>query len=34
LGNTRRAALLARMEADLPAIVAALQRGETLVEIA
>jgi predicted nuclease of predicted toxin-antitoxin system len=34
MGNTRRAALLARVEADLPAIVAALERGETLVEIA
>ena len=34
LGNTRRAALLNRVEADLPAIVAALERGETLVEIA
>ena len=33
LGNTRRAALLGRIEADLPAIVAALERGETLVEI-
>ena len=34
LGNTRRAALLARVEAEVPAIVAALERGETLVEIA
>lgn len=34
LGNTRRAELLTRLEADLPAIVAALERGETLVEIA
>lgn len=34
LGNTRRAALLNRFEADLPAIVAAFDRGETLVEIA
>jgi len=33
LGNTRRAALLARVEAELPAIVAALERGETLIEI-
>ena len=33
LGDTRRAALLARMEAELPAIVAALERGETLIEI-
>ena len=34
LGNTRRAALLDRMERELNAIVAALQRGETLVEVA
>ncbi len=34
LGNTRRAELLRRMEAALPEIVAALERGETLVEIA
>ena len=33
LGNTRRAALLARVERELPAIVAALERGETLIEI-
>lgn len=33
LGNTRSAALLARVEADLPAIVAALERGEMLVEV-
>ena len=33
LGNTRRAELLRRIEADFPAIVAALERGETLVEI-
>jgi predicted nuclease of predicted toxin-antitoxin system len=33
LGNTRRAALLDRVETDLAAIVAALERGETLVEI-
>jgi predicted nuclease of predicted toxin-antitoxin system len=33
LGNSRRAALLARVEAELPAIVAALERGETLIEI-
>jgi len=32
-GNTRRIALLARIEAELPAIVAALERGETLIEI-
>ncbi len=34
LGNTRRAALLTRVEAELPAIVAALERGETLIEVA
>jgi len=34
VGNTRRAALLTRVEADLPAIVAALERGETLIELA
>jgi len=33
LGNTRRAAVLSRVEADLPAIVAALERGETLIEV-
>ena len=33
VGNTRRAALLSRVEAELPAIVAALERGEILVEI-
>lgn len=33
LGNTRRAALLARVEADLGRIVAALQSGETLIEV-
>lgn len=33
LGNTRRATLLNRVESDLPALVAALERGETLVEI-
>ena len=33
LGNTRRAALLARIEAELPAIIAALERGETLIEV-
>ena len=33
LGNTRRAALLARIEGELPAIVSALQRGETLIEV-
>ena len=34
LGHTRRAAVLSRVEADLPAIVGALERGETLAEIA
>jgi len=34
IGNTRRAELLRRIEADFAAIVAALERGETLVEIA
>ena len=33
LGNSRCAALLARVEAELPAIVAALERSETLLEI-
>ena len=33
LGNTRRAALLTRVEGDLGRIVAALQSGETLVEV-
>ena len=33
IGNTRRAALLARVEADLGRIVAALQSGETLIEV-
>jgi predicted nuclease of predicted toxin-antitoxin system len=33
LGNSRRAALLARVEAELPAIVVALERGETLIEV-
>ena len=33
VGNTRRATVLARVEAELPAIVAALERGETLIEI-
>ena len=32
-GNTRRNALLTRVEAELPAIVLALERGETLVEV-
>ena len=34
VGNTRRAELLRRIDADFSAIVAALERGETLVEIA
>ncbi len=33
LGNSRRVALLARVEAELPAIVAALERGESLIEV-
>jgi predicted nuclease of predicted toxin-antitoxin system len=33
LGNSRRAVLVARVEAELPAIVAALERGEALIEI-
>lgn len=33
LGNTRRPELLARIEADLERVVAALQGGETLVEV-
>lgn len=33
LGNTRRVVLLERVEADLPAVLAALQRGETLIEL-
>jgi predicted nuclease of predicted toxin-antitoxin system len=34
IGNTRKAALLRRVEADCAGIVAALERGETLVELA
>jgi len=34
VGNTRRAVLLQRVETEMPAIAAALERGETLVEIA
>ena len=34
VGNTRRAALLRRFTTELPAIVAALERGETIVELA
>jgi predicted nuclease of predicted toxin-antitoxin system len=33
LGDTRRAALLARVELEVPAIVHALERGDTLIEI-
>ena len=33
VGNTRRAILVSRFEAELPRIVEALERGETLVEI-
>ena len=33
VGNTRRAELLRRMSADFDAIVAALERGETFIEI-
>ena len=34
IGNTRRAELLRRFVLEFPAIVAALERGETLVELA
>jgi predicted nuclease of predicted toxin-antitoxin system len=34
IGNTRRHALPARLEAEWPAIVRALAQGETLVEVA
>jgi hypothetical protein len=34
MGNTRRAELLKRLGAELPTIVAALERGETLIELA
>jgi predicted nuclease of predicted toxin-antitoxin system len=33
VGNTRRAALLRRMDADLNSLVAVLKRGETFIEI-
>ena len=33
IGNTRRAALLRRFEAELPKIIAALERGERLIEL-
>lgn len=34
LGNTRRLALLASMETLMPMMIEALERGETLIEIA
>ena len=34
IGNTRRHALLARFDAEWPAILQALAQGETLVEVA
>jgi predicted nuclease of predicted toxin-antitoxin system len=34
IGNTRRAELLRRIGADFSAVVAALERGETVVELA
>jgi len=33
VGNTRKNALLARFATELPTIVAALERGETIVEL-
>lgn len=33
VGNTRRAVLLDRVESELPRIIEALERGETLVEL-
>lgn len=33
LGNSRRGVLLARVESEFPAIMLALERGETLVEV-
>ena len=33
LGNTRRVVLLTHVEAAFPAIVGALERGETLIEV-
>jgi predicted nuclease of predicted toxin-antitoxin system len=33
IGNTRRADVLGRIETDFPAILNALERGETLIEI-
>jgi predicted nuclease of predicted toxin-antitoxin system len=34
IGNTRRAELLRRFDVELPKIMAALERGETLIELA
>jgi predicted nuclease of predicted toxin-antitoxin system len=34
IGNTRRAELLRRIEADFSTIIVALERGDTLIEIA
>ena len=34
IGNTRRAELLRRFDAELPKVIAALERGETLIELA
>ena len=34
VGNTRRGELLRRFEAELPRIVTALERGESLIELA
>jgi predicted nuclease of predicted toxin-antitoxin system len=34
IGNTRRAELLRRFDAELPEIIAALERGEKLIELA
>jgi predicted nuclease of predicted toxin-antitoxin system len=34
MGNTRRAELLKRLDAEMPTVVAALERGETLIELA
>jgi predicted nuclease of predicted toxin-antitoxin system len=33
IGNTRRAELLRRFDTELPKIIAALERGETLIEL-
>jgi len=34
IGNTRRAELLRRFDAGLPRVIATLERGETLIELA